>query len=363
MRYNSEIFIGERAVSIAEPTYFIADIASNHDGDLSLAKDLIYLAKECGADAVKFQHFEADKIVSDYGFSHLKEQLSHQSGWKKSVYEVFKECECDRTWTEELYETAKKAKIDFMSTPYDFAAADLLEKFVPAYKIGSGDITWIDFIEHISAKNKPVFLATGASTMDDVRRAVESILQHNKNIVLMQCNTNYTGSLENFRSVNLNVLKTYSVCYPNMILGLSDHTPGCSAVLGAVGFGARVIEKHFTHDNNLPGPDHPFSMNPSSWKEMVERTRELEYALGDGIKKVEENEKATVIAQQRCVRLKNNLSCGSVIKPEDIECLRPAPLDSIKPYQAKMILGKTLCANKEKGDYLTLSDFMEESDA
>ena len=361
MRWNSEIFISGREISIDSPAYFIADIASNHDGSLSLAKELIYMAKDAGADAVKFQHFEADKIVSDYGFSHLKKQLSHQSAWKKSVYEVFKECECNRSWTEELSETASKAGITFMSTPYDIAALELLDKYVPAYKIGSGDITWTSFIEDVSKKKKPVFLATGASTMEDVQRAVNAVLSYNKDLVLMQCNTNYTGSLENFRNINLNVLKTYATCYPNMILGLSDHTPGCATVLGAVALGARVIEKHFTHDNNLPGPDHPFSMNPISWKEMVARTRELENALGNGIKIVEENERDTVIAQQRCIRFTRDMGAGEKICNADIEFLRPAPKGALKPYESEIALGKVLLHAKEKGDALYLSDFKEQT--
>ncbi len=357
MRWNSEITINGKEISITSPAYFIADIASNHDGDLNLAKDLIYIAKENGADAVKFQHFEADKIVSDYGFSHLRQQLSHQASWKKSVYEVFKECECNRSWTVELAETAKKAGIDFLSTPYDFEAVDLLDGFLPAYKIGSGDITWIDFIEYVSKRNKPVMLATGASSIFDVERAVDAVVKYNPNIVLMQCNTNYTGSLENFKNVNLNVLVSYRTHYPNMILGLSDHTPGHSTVLGAVALGARVIEKHFTHDNNLPGPDHPFSMNPKTWKEMVDRTRELENALGDGVKKIEENEKDTVVAQQRCIRLKNDLEKGSVITEGCIECLRPCPIGAYKPYQVKDVLGKKIVCSKLKGDALYPKDF------
>ena len=173
----------------------------------------------------------------------------------------------------------------------------------------------------------------------------------------MQCNTNYTGSLENFKNINLNVLKTYSVRYPDMILGLSDHTPGCATVLGAVALGARVIEKHFTHDNNVPGPDHPFSMNPASWEEMVLRTRELENALGTGIKVVENNEKDTVVAQQRCIRTRRDMHIGDIITEDSVECLRPAPVGAVKPYQMDIIIGKKLSIDKEKGDALYFSDF------
>lgn len=361
MNYSSEVFINGREISIAAPSYFIADIASNHDGDLVLAKELIYMAKEAGADAVKFQHFMAEKIVSDYGFGNLKSKLGHQASWKKSVCEVFKECECKRSWTSELAQTAKKAGIDFMSTPYDIDAVDLLDKYVHAYKIGSGDITWTQFISYVAQKHKPVLLATGASTMADVERAVLAVTKETKDIVLMQCNTNYTAKSENFASINLNVLKTYATRYPNMVLGLSDHTVGPSTVLGAIALGARVIEKHFTHDNNAEGPDHPFSVNPTQWKEMVERSRELENALGSGIKNVEENEKSTVIAQQRCIRAKSNLSAGKIIYADDLDFLRPAPLDALKPYQAEFIIGKKLLTSKTLGQEFYFSDFENEN--
>ena len=357
MEYNSEIKINNRVLSLHSPVYFVADVASNHDGDLEKAKHLIWLAKESGADAVKFQHFLADKIVSDYGFKHLGKQAGHQAAWKKSVYEVFKECECKRDWNQELAKTAEEAKIDFMTTPYDIDAIEELDRYISAYKIGSGDITWSDFIAYIAKKGKPVFLATGAADMCDVERAVSTILMHNRNLVLMQCNTNYTGSLDNFKYINLNVLKTYAIRYPNMLLGLSDHTPGHTTVLGAVALGARVIEKHFTSDNSLIGPDHPFSMNPRSWQDMVERTRELEFALGTGIKKIEDNEQETVVLQQRCLRLKHDLSKGAIIQSDDLECLRPSPKGAVKPYLMADIIGKKLKLKKDKGQELYFGDF------
>lgn len=356
MRYHTEFSIGKREISIEAPVYFIADIASNHDGKLEQAKELIWKAKEAGADAVKFQHFLADKIVSDYGFSHLGGQMSHQAAWGKSVYEVYKECECNRTWTEELVRTAKEADIDFMTTPYDVEAVKQMNAYIPAYKIGSGDITWTEFIALIAKQGKPVMLATGASSMGDVERAVDCVLKYNKDIVLMQCNTNYTGSLENFRYVNLNVLRSYALRYPAMALGLSDHTPGHAAVLGAVALGARVIEKHFTLDNSLKGPDHAFSMNPVTWKEMVERTRELELALGDGCKRIEGNEQETAIVQRRCMRLVRDMRKGEKIRAEDMEALRPANKGAVQPYEADLLIGKVLQQDKCKGQELYFSD-------
>jgi sialic acid synthase SpsE len=359
MKYVNKLFIKNREISIEAPTYFIADVASNHDGDVKRAKELIKLAKEAGADAVKFQHFLAKKIVSDYGFKNLKTGLDHQAKWDKSVFDVYKECECDREWTEELAEVAKECEIDFMTTPYDYEVLDMINDYIPAYKIGSGDITWTDFISEIAKKNKPVILASGASDFNDVDRAVEAILKYNNQIVLMQCNTNYTGSLENFKYVNLNVLKSFAVKYPNMILGLSDHTPGHSAVLGSVAFGARVVEKHFTDDNSKKGPDHMFSMNPTSWRAMIDATRELEYALGDGIKRIEKNEEQTSIVQRRCLRVKHDLEASTIIKESDLEALRPAPKGAVEPYNLKHLIGKKLLVAKTAGDAIYYKDIQE----
>ncbi|MBR5336527.1 MAG: N-acetylneuraminate synthase family protein [Lachnospiraceae bacterium] len=356
MNYNSSITINGKSIDVNSQTYFVADIAANHNGDLNTAKELIWLAKESGADAVKFQHFLANKIVSDYGFKHLGAQSSHQAKWKKSVYETYKDAEFNRDWNEVLAEEAKKADIDYFTSPYDFGAIDSIDPYVCAYKIGSGDITWIDLVEYIAKRGKPVMIATGASEMWEVEQAVESIIQFNPNIILMQCNTNYTGELENFKFINLNVLRTYSIRYPGMVLGLSDHTPGHATVLGAIALGARVIEKHFTADNDQVGPDHAFSMNPATWREMVDRSRELEYALGTGVKIVEGNENETVVLQRRSVRLTRDAAKGDVIKEDMLEVLRPAPRDAVFPYMIKDVIGKRLLADKDRGDYLRLSD-------
>ena len=193
--------------------------------------------------------------------------------------------------------------------------------------------------------------------MEDVNRAVNAALKINENLALLQCNTNYTASLENFKFIQLNVLKKYAELFPNLILGLSDHTPGHSTVLGAVTLGARIIEKHFTDDNNRIGPDHLFSMNPKSWAEMVLRTRELENSLGNGVKKVENNEKETVVVQRRSLWLNKSLVKGEMVKKDDIDILRPSPQDGIQPYNLNEIVGKKLTKNKKKGENIKNIDF------
>ena len=347
-----EIRIGSHVLGENHPTYFIADIAANHDGSLERAKLLIRLAKEAGADAAKFQNFQAPKIVSDYGFRSLGGQQSHQSTWKKSVFEVYQDASVPFQWSEELKACCEEVGIDYFSSPYDFDAIDLLDSFMPAYKIGSGEITWIEALERMASKGKPVILATGASEIGEVQKAVHAILAINPQLVLMQCNTNYTASLENFEHIHLRVLQTYKMMFPDVILGLSDHTPGHATVLGAVTLGARAVEKHFTDSNDRVGPDHKFAMNPDSWAEMVENTRRLERALGSADKFVAGNEQDTVVIQRRCLRAGRDLPAGTVLTREMIDVLRPAPRDAIKPDEIQNVLGKRLAVDLKFGQEL-----------
>lgn len=343
------LMIGNHKIGIEHPTYFIADIAANHDGDLERAKSLIRLAKEAGADAAKFQNFQAHKIVSDYGFKTMGGQQSHQAKWKKSVFEVYRDASVPFDWTPILKEECDKQGIDYFSSPYDFEAVDMLENYVPAYKVGSGEIDWIEALEYMASKGKPMVIATGAATIGEVQKAVHAILHINPNLVLMQCNTNYTASLENFKYINLNVLKTYAVMFPQVVLGLSDHTPGHATVLGAVTLGARVIEKHFTDDNDREGPDHLFAMNPETWAEMVENTRRLEQALGSADKFVTENETETVVIQRRCLRAARDISKGELLTRSMIDVLRPATPGAILPDQLPKVLGLRAVENIPAG--------------
>lgn len=356
MRYDTSFPLGHRLIGQGQQTYFIADIASSHDGDLERAKALIWLAKEAGADCAKFQHFLAKDIVSDEGFKALGGQMAHQAEWKQSVYEIFETYQTPRDWTDTLVEECEKAGIDFMTTPYDLEAIALVDKHLKAFKIGSGDIGWTQFIEAVCSRGKPVFLATGAADMDDVERAMDAALEETRQLCLMQCNTNYTGSLENFANVNLNVLRSFAVKYPGLPLGLSDHTPGHAAVLGAVTLGVCAVEKHFTDDNNRDGPDHPFSMNPQSWADMVDRTRELELALGDGVKRIEANEIDSSVVQRRCLRLKQDIAPGEELTADHLEALRPRPEGSVEPYELDLVLGQTVTRTLKSGDALMWQD-------
>jgi N-acetylneuraminate synthase len=351
-----EFVIGRHTVGLRHPTYFVADIGANHDGDLGRARDLIFAAAEAGASAAKFQNFRAETIVSGRGFDALGSNASHQASWKRGVVEVYKAASLPLEWTEQLRATCDKVAIDYFTSPYELDMIQALSPHVCAWKVGSGDITWHAAIEAMARDGKPVLIATGASTLDEVRSAVDVAAQYNDELAIMQCNTNYSNSLDNFRYIELNVLKTFASEFPDSVLGLSDHTPGHTTVLGAVALGARIVEKHFTDDRNREGPDHPFSMDPPTWREMVDRTRELEAALGHEEKRVMANEAETVVVQRRAVRASRPIAAGQLLRAEDLTLLRPCPSDALPPYRLQEAVGRVARHAIEAGDCVRLAD-------
>jgi N-acetylneuraminate synthase len=356
MSYVTTFSIGDRLIGHDQPTYFIADIAANHDGGLDRAINLVTLAKDAGADCAKFQHFRAAHIVSDYGFRALGAQQSHQESWSKSVFEVYENASLPWEWTQPLAEHAQSIGIEFMSAPYDVDAVEHLNPFVNAFKVGSGDVNWLEELEFIAAMGKPVLLATGASSLNDVNRAMDLLIAADIDIVLMQCNTNYTGSIDNIAHVNLRVLTQFASLYPGITLGLSDHTPGHVTVLGAIALGARVVEKHFTDDTTRVGPDHGFSLDPISWRAMVDDTRILEAALGNGRKAVEPNEEQTVVLQRRCVRAAHAIAAGAVLTRSDLEVLRPAPVEAVPAHELNLVINRKVARDLAAGEEIRWSD-------
>lgn len=353
---KNEFKIGPVQVGITKEPYFIADVGANHDGSLERALMLIELAKEAGAHAAKFQNFQASKIVSKHGFETLGTKMSHQAKWKKSVYEIYEDASISTDWTPLLKVKCKEVGIEYFTSPYDFESVDHVDPFVNVYKIGSGDITWLEIVRHIAAKGKPVLIATGASSMEDVHRAM-NVLEDSgaREVCLMQCNTNYTVDPDKYRYVNLNVLKAFAKEYPDVLLGLSDHTFGHATVVAAVSLGARIFEKHFTDDNNREGPDHKFAMNPVTWRDMVNNATEAFYALGDGVKRIEENELQSKIVQRRSLRAAVDVPAGTRLEAHHLEALRPIPEDGIEPYRLQEITGKQLSKDLKKGEHITFS--------
>ena len=334
-------------------TYFIAEIGSNFDGSLSRAKELIRLASQCGANAAKFQHYTANTLVSSQGFESL-DNNSHQAKWKDSVFETYDKASLDVDWTEELYQCCKNHNLDFLTSPY---SKDLLEKtikYVPFVKIGSGDISDIDFLKYASSFGKPVALATGASSMTDVERAVEA-LDSCVPICLMQCNTNYESIDDHDQYQNISVLTTYKQKWPNLFLGLSCHMKTDLTVTTAVALGANVIEKHFTDDNTRIGPDHGFALSPDEFKNMVANVRVVERILGDGVKKIEPNELSSYPAQRRGIVAARDLKPGHILEKDDLIFLRPYTKTSFHPYESTKIIGHALTQQVKKFQPLSQS--------
>ncbi|MDD5096276.1 MAG: N-acetylneuraminate synthase family protein, partial [Candidatus ainarchaeum sp.] len=270
------IAIAGRTIGPGHPAFIIAEVGSNFDGSLEKAKKLVDLAKECGADAIKFQTFAAGKIINKASFEKGSE-AEFQKKWKKSVWQIYKDAEFPREWHAKIMDYCRKKGIIFLSSPYDREAVDLMEKIgAPAYKIGSGDITFLQLVEYIAKKGKPILLGTGASTMEEIKDAVGVIKKHNDQLVLLQCVTDYPST---FADANVRAMETLQKAF-DVPVGYSDHTPGSVVPVLSVAFGCCVIEKHFTDDKSLPGPDHPFALDPAERKQLVRDVRDAEAALG-----------------------------------------------------------------------------------
>ena len=346
---KSTITINNRELGATDETYIIAEIGSNFDGEKHRAKKLIDLAAECGADAAKFQAFKAEKIVSAHGFEGLK--TGFQEDWDKSVYETYQEAELPRQWIGELAEYCREQGIDFLCTPYDKEAVNLLADVgMPAFKIGSGDITWHSLLKHVAKQDVPIILATGASTLAEVEQAVNVIESAGTDeLILLQCVTNYPSE---FESANIRAMSAMAETF-DIPVGYSDHTPGSTVPLGAVSRGACVIEKHFTDDKSREGPDHSFAMNPQEFDEMVTHIRNLNKALGSSRKTVYDEEDTTIVLQRRCLRAAKDIKSGTKIRDEDVVALRPSPDDGLEPMYRDTVVGRTATTDISEGDYFS----------
>lgn len=349
--FNKNIQIGNRIIGENYPTYFIAEIGGNFDGSIEKAKSLIDAAKAAGADCAKFQTFTADTIVSEGGFSKMELHGVHGS-WGRKVSEVFKDVEFPMAWHKEIADYCKKVGIDFSTSPYFKEAVDLCVKLnVPFIKIGSGDITWLEMIEYIAKTGLPIMLATGDATMAEIDEAVRIIEKTgNRNLVLMQCITNYPSKID---SANVNVLKTYQNAF-QCLTGYSDHSPGHVVALASVVLGGRVIEKHFTLNKKDKGPDHPHSMEPDEFKFMVDSIREVERAIGSTRKEVVKEESETVFVQRRCLYAARDIKNGQSMTEEDVTVLRPAL--GIPPKFRKTIIGKVVKKDIKAGEPIFWDD-------
>ena len=357
-----QVHIGARTIGLNNPTYIIAEIGSNFDGNLARAKKLAKKCKEAGADAYKIQNFLASKIVSAEGFKNLK--VAFQSKWDKPVVDVYKKAEFPRSWVKELAAYCAEIGIDFMSSPYDVEAVDLLEDIgVTAHKIGSGEVDNLEFLKYVAKTKKPVILGVGAATLQDVEAAVKTIRRAaNSKIIVLQCVTNYPAPIAdtNLRAM-VSIGKKCEVLY-----GYSDHTigptqggddplRGITVPLGAVALGACVIEKHVTDDPTRTGPDHPFAMTiDGNFKEMIQAVRAMEQAMGDGKKRLMPSEQETVVIQRRGVYAATDIPHGKKIRRDMLEFLRPAV--GLRPPETSRIIGKAAKKDIAKGSPISHDD-------
>lgn len=328
------IIIAGRAVGPGQPCFVIAEAGVNHNGDVGQARRLIDVAVEAGADAVKFQTFRSEAVVSAAAPKAAYQRAT--TGAAESQLEMVRRLELPFEAFRELRAYAREAGIVFLSTPFDQESADFLASMdVPALKVASGEITNLPFLEHLARKGKPMLVSTGMSDLEEVRAAVEAIrAAGNAEIALLHCVSNYPAQAA---SSNLRAMETMRTKL-GVPVGLSDHTLGIEVSLAAVALGACILEKHFTLDRDLPGPDHKASLEPGELKALVAGIRTVESALGDGIKQPVEEERETRAVARRSLVAARDLPAGTVLTEDAVAILRPGT--GLPPSARASVLGK-----------------------
>jgi len=344
------IKIADKFIEEDQPCFIIAEAGVNHNGDIKLAKKLIDVAAKAGADAVKFQTWVTEDIMTK---NSKKVEYQKKADWSSiSLYDSIKKLELTNKNFRELYKYAKKKHILFLSTPDDIKSADFLADLgVPAMKLGSGSLTDIRLVKRVAEKNLPVILSTGMSTMNEIRDAVEIVRDvGNDKLILLHCTSNYPAKIE---SCNLRAMKTLQSSF-NTLVGYSDHTPDRATPIAAVAIGAVVLEKHFTIDKNLPGPDHKTSLDPDELKEMVDDIRRTEIILGSEIKKPYEDEEEIRKKMRRSIVAKEDISTGTIITDELLTFKIPGT--GLPPKQIHEILGLKAKRNLKKDEQIKVED-------
>ncbi len=329
-----------------KPVFIIAEAGVNHNGELKLAKKLVDAAKKAGADAVKFQAFKADELVT-------KSAPAAKYQRARSQYEMLKKLELSEKQFKQLSAYCRKKKIIFLATPFSLRAAIFLNRLsIKIFKISSGDLTDLPFLADIAHFKKPIILSTGMADLAEVKEAVKTILTAgNKSLALLHCTSNYPTKYED---VNLKGMATLKRTF-DLIVGYSDHTPGIEIALAAVANGAKIIEKHFTLDKKLPGPDHQASLEPKEFVAMVKGIRHIEQSLGDGIKKARKSEiEVRKIARKSLVAVAD-IAKGVRISRQMLTAKRPGT--GIAPKYLKKIIGQRTKKKISAGKVLVWSMF------
>ena len=319
--------------------FIIAEAGVNHNGRLDLAYQLIDVAKDAGADAVKFQTFKAENVVSK--LADKAEYQKKTTGSDQSQLEMIKKLEISFEDFVKLKKYCDKKEIMFLSTPFDYQSIDFLYDLVDIYKIPSGEIINYPYLKHIAAKNKPLIISTGMANLGEIEEAINIIRSVNSKakISLLHCTTNYPTPYE---EVNLKAMQTLAAAF-KLPVGYSDHTLGIEVPVAAVAVGAKIIEKHFTLDKKLPGPDHKASLEPGELKEMVKAIRNIEMALSNGIKKPNKSEIEIMKVARRSLIATRDIRAGEIIKESDIAIKRPGT--GIPPKFKEIVIGMKLKNN------------------
>ena len=346
------IQIDGRAVGPGCPCFVIAEAGVNHNGDIARARQLIDVAAESGADAVKFQTFISEKVISPVAPKAAYQRATTGSG--DSQLEMVRRLELPFEAFRELRAYARESGVLFLSTPFDFESADFLASMdLAAFKVPSGEITNFPFLEHLARKGKPLLISTGMSDLDEVAAAVRVVQKFGaEQIALLQCVSNYPASAA---SVNLRAMTTMQEKF-ELPAGYSDHTMGIEVALAASALGACIIEKHFTISRDLPGPDHKASLEPAELKALVAGVRTVQAALGDGVKQPAEEERDTRIVARRSLVATRDLAAGSVLSDDALAILRPGT--GLPPSMYGRVMGRRLRVSVSAGTPIT-ADMLE----
>lgn len=330
--------------------FVIAEAGVNHNGNIEIAKKLVDMAVECGADAIKFQTFKAEESTG--AFAEKAQYQKENDPNKESQLEMIKKFELPFEQFKKIQKYCKEREIIFISTPDGIESLNYLMYLdVPLIKIGSTEVTNHEFLKNIGKTGKDIILSTGMSTLGEVESALEAIYStDNKNVKLMHCTTDYPTSVEN---VNLKAMVTMREAF-KIPVGLSDHTMGCEAAIAAVALGAEFIEKHITLDRNMKGPDHKASMPPNEFKEYVRSIRNTEKLLGDGMKKPTEREIEIKKDVRRSIVAANDLRKGTILEEKMLEYKRPGC--GIEPSMTSIVVGRTLKRDLKKDEVIKWTD-------
>lgn len=346
-----DIKIGSRWVGKDHPVYIIAEAGVNHNGDVELALELVREARRIGADCVKFQTFKAASVVTKEA-PKAKYQLE-VTDQKESQFEMLKKLELELSDYQRILDECEKEEIDFMSTPYSKSDADFLENLnVSSYKIASGQLIETSFLKYLAELGKPLILSTGMGTGDEVSQAIKVIKESgNDKLVLLQCTTNYPSAISD---ANVRAMESMGNDY-DVLVGYSDHVPSNYAAYASVALGACIIEKHFTLDNDMEGPDHKASLNPKDFEEFINGIRSVEASLGSAVKKPTPIEVENAKGMRRSIVFASNLNVGHEVNERDFEFKRPAT--GMKPDKIYDLVGLKLKMDVLKDEFVRPEHF------